>query len=132
MKLENLLKNILKKSFRKQSEKTPETIDLFRWNLIISNKQGDGWIQAVVHYSNVNDLAAALTWTDEKIKQRFIDAACRLNSPIHKMNINLVDALEKNKNVSKQSSDKMKSRVANLLAEHRDRLIGGRLPTGWR
>ena len=116
----------------KKRNKTSEIIDLHRWNLIIADKQFDGWIQSVAHFSNENDLAAALIWTDDKTKQRFINAVQRLNSPIHKMNINLNEALEKNKNISKESSDKMKCRVANLLAEHRNELIGGRLPTGWR
>jgi hypothetical protein len=109
-----------------------ETIDLFRWNLIITDKGHDGWIQSVVHFANINDLAAALIWTDEKTKKLFINAARRLNSPIHKMNINLITALEKSKDISKQSSDKMKCRVANLLSEHRNELIDGRLPAGWR
>jgi hypothetical protein len=128
--------DLIKSLFKKEIVETSEISDLYRWNLITSSKQSDGWIQAVVHYANdyanINDLAAALAWTDEKIKQRFLDAAWRLNSPIHKMNINLVDALERNKNVSKQSSDKMKCKVANLFAEHRDKLIWGKLPDGWR
>jgi len=118
-------------NFFKQKKQTHEDIDLYRWNLIIADKKFDGWIQSVVHFANENDLADALAWTDNETKQRFIDAAQRLNNSIHRMNINLNIALEKNKKISKQSSDKMKCRVANLLAEHKNELIGNRLPVGW-
>jgi len=94
------MRNFFKNLFKKQTSQNV-TIDLSRWNKFLSEPYG--YINSVVNQNHINDVAAALIYTDKKTKQRFFESAEFLG-----ITNKLKNAMVKNQNLSKYESDKAK------------------------
>jgi len=91
--------NLFKKFFVKNKNQNSIS-DLSRWYNFLS--EPDYSIRSVLDTNHIDDIGAALIYTDNKTKQRFMDAANLLQ--IH----GLENAIKKNQNISKSASDKAK------------------------
>ena len=98
--------------FFKKKEKQNKTIDLTSWYKFIS--LNDSWIGTSISVNHINDVAAALVYTDEKTRNRFIERSKGL-ARWTPQTAELEKLIEKNKTISKLKSDEAKLIVVECL-----------------
>ena len=96
--MRNFLKNLFWTYKNKKNQNSK--FDLSRWYNFLS--EPDYSIRSVLDINHIDDIGAALVYTDNKTKRRFKDAANLLQ--IH----GLENAIKKKQNISKNESDKAK------------------------
>jgi hypothetical protein len=102
-------------------------INLNRWNnLLLLNGT---WITTIISLNKIEDIGKALVYSNKNIQERFIREA--YDSGFKNEAQQIRNYLERNTNISKLDSDRMKAIVANAFTEKRDRLYKGLLPPGW-